>query len=95
MEKLSKINGVYFNWNNLAEKIANKNIDNREVGFLAQEVQQILPEIIKRAPFDRLNGEDTSKTGENYLTIQYEKIVPLLVEAIKELKIQIDELKNR
>ena len=95
LEKLSKINGVYFNWNNLAEKIANKNIDNREVGFLAQEVQQILPEIIKRAPFDRLNGEDTSKTGENYLTIQYEKIVPLLVEAIKELKIQIDELKNR
>jgi hypothetical protein len=95
LEKLSKINGVYFNWNNLAKEIASKNINNREVGFLAQEIQEILPEIIKRAPFDRLNGEDASKTGENYLTIQYEKIVPLLVEAIKELKIQIDELKNR
>jgi hypothetical protein len=62
---------------------------------LAQEVQSVLPHIVKPAPFDIdvLTGE--SKSGENYLTIQYEKIVPLLVEAIKELKKQVDELKNK
>jgi hypothetical protein len=34
----------------------------------------------------------TSKSGENYLTVQYEKLIPLLVEAIKEQQKQIDHL---
>jgi hypothetical protein len=95
LEKLSKINGVYFNWNDTAKDLIHKSDDIEEVGFLAQEVQSVLPHIIKPAPFDvdALTGE--SKSGENYLTIQYEKIVPLLVEAIKELKKQVDELKNK
>jgi hypothetical protein len=37
----------------------------------------------------------SSKSGENYLTIKYESVIPLLVEAIKELKAEIDILKNR
>jgi hypothetical protein len=95
LEKLSKINGVYFNWNDTAKDLIHKSDDIEEVGFLAQEVQSVLPHIVKPAPFDIdvLTGE--SKSGENYLTIQYEKIVPLLVEAIKELKKQVDELKNK
>jgi len=95
LEKLSKINGVYFNWNDKAKKLANKNTKIREVGFIAQEVQSILPEIIKAAPFDVINSEGGSKSGENYLTIQYEKMVPLLVECIKELQKEIQELKNK
>jgi len=100
LDKLNKINGVYFNWNELAKKLTDKNTDIREVGFLAQEVQSVLPEIIKMAPFDTIMDENIkdkvtyiSKSGENYLTIQYEKIVPLLVEAIKQLKRELDELK--
>ena len=88
LEKISKINGVYFNWNELAKELTDKNTEIREVGFIAQEVQEILPEIIKPAQFDV-----QLKTGQNYLTIQYEKIVPLLVEAIKQLKRELDELK--
>jgi hypothetical protein len=95
LEKLSKINGVYFNWNDTAKLLANKTNDIEEVGFLAQEVQSVLPHIIKPAPFDIDTTTGESKSGENYLTIQYEKIVPLLVEAIKELKREVDELKNR
>ena len=48
---------------------------------------------MKIAPFDRdENGK--SKSGNNYLTVQYEKIVPILIESIKEQQKQIEELKN-
>jgi hypothetical protein len=89
LEKISKINGVYFNWNEKAKELADKDTEIREVGFIAQEVQSVMPEIIKPAAFDL-----KLKSGENYLTIQYEKIVPLLVECIKELKLEIEELKK-
>ena len=57
----------------------------REVGLSAQEVQKILPEIVVPAPVD-----------ERYLTIYYEKLIPLLVEAIKELNRKFDDLnKNK
>jgi hypothetical protein len=95
LEKLSKINGVYFNWNDVAKQLSNKKGDIEEVGFLAQEVQSVLPHIIKPAPFDVDTKTGESISGENYLTIQYEKIVPLLVEAIKQLKREIDELKGK
>jgi hypothetical protein len=58
------------------------------VGLSAQEVQKVLPEVVSRAPFDAGTdydvGKGNSKSGENYLTVQYERIVPLLIEAIKE-----------
>jgi hypothetical protein len=94
LEKISKINGVYFNWNETAKELTGKDTEQREVGFIAQEVQSVLPEIVKQAPFDTIEHTNQSKSGEEYLTIQYEKIVPLLVECIKELKNEIEELKK-
>ena len=94
LEKLSKINGVYFNWNETAKELTQKDTNKREVGFIAQEVQEVMPEIVSLAPFDKIEHTNQSKSGENYLTIQYEKVVPLLVECIKELKKEIEELKK-
>ena len=53
-----------------------------EVGVTAQSVQKVQPEIVVPAPID-----------DKYLTVRYERLVPLLIEAIKELESQIAELK--
>jgi hypothetical protein len=37
---------------------------------------------------------ENSKSGENYLTVQYEKIIPLLLQAVKERQIQINFIKS-
>jgi hypothetical protein len=68
----------------------------KQVGVIAQEVQQVLPEAVKSAPFDIMLFEDSqiSRSGENYKTVQYEKLVPLLIEAIKELNNEITKLKE-
>ena len=57
-------------------------------------MQQVQPEAVKPAPFD-IDESGQSKSGEKYLTVQYEKLVPLLVEGIKELRIEIKELKGK
>ena len=83
LAKVDKLSGVIYTQNTLAETFG-YNDYNDQVGVIAQEVQAVLPEAVKIAPFD-MAEDGSSKSGENYLTVQYEKIVPLLIEAIKEL----------
>jgi hypothetical protein len=72
--------------------------DDVQVGLSAQEVQKVLPEVVARAPFDMGTEYDVglgkSKSGQDYLTLKYERLVPLLVEAIKEERaerLKVDE----
>ncbi len=55
-----------------------------------------MPEVVTLAPFDTSNieGISVSKSGKNYLTVDYERLVPVLIECIKELKKEIDILKS-
>lgn len=86
---LENIRGVRFNWNEKARDI-NKDVDlnKKEMGVIAQEVEEHIPEIIKEG----LSG---------YKAVRYEKLSPLLIQCIKEqqtqiqsLQKQINELKN-
>ena len=63
------------------------------VGLFADEVESVLPEATRPAPFDD-DGHGNSISGENYKTIQYEKLVPLLIEAIKTQQTDIEELRS-
>ena len=67
------------------------------VGISAQQVQKVLPETIRRAPFDSdtNDGVEKSKSGQDYLTVQYERIVPLLIEALKEERKAREALEQR
>jgi len=90
LEKVNKINGVLYKNNETAHQFGFTDTDNK-VGLIAQEVQEVLPESVKLAPFDN-DGNNNSISGNRYLTIQYDKVVPLLVEAIKELSSKVKEL---
>lgn len=95
LEIIDNLNGYYYEPNKLA---IDKGFSyEKNIGLSAQEVQKVIPEIVKLAPFDTIkdkNGANISKSGENYLTICYEKMAPVFIEAIKELKKENQELKN-
>lgn len=71
LEKVSQMRGVYFT------KDGNKN-----TGVIAQEVQEVLPEVV-------------IENSDGYLSVAYGNIVGVLIEAIKELKAEIETLKNK
>ena len=91
LAKINKVTGFTFDYNEKAYELG-KQISPRDVGVFAQDVKEILPEAVELAPFDR-NTDGTSKSGENYLMVHYEKIVPLLLEAVKELSTEVNTLK--
>ena len=82
LKKLLTLNGFYFEPNQTA--IGLGYTPSKQVGVSAQEVQAVLPEVVVPAPID-----------DKYLTVQYEKIIPLLIEAIKEQQKQIDALTQK
>ena len=91
IEKISQLKGVTFEWN----KEIYETSRTTDIGVIAQDVQKVLPDAVTLAPFDTNIENNTSKSGENYLTVYYEKLIPLLIEGIKELQAQITELKNK
>ena len=81
LDKVKALRGVYFNWNK--EAFPDKNFGSKdELGFIAQEIENVVPEIVTK-----------DNTKEEYRSVKYDKLVALLVEAIKEQQIQIDSLK--
>ena len=92
LEKVQALNGFVYIENDKAKELGFDNT-RTQVGLSAQEVQSILPEAVSLAPFD-MDENKQSKSGENYLTVDYARLVPLLVQAIKELKAEVDSLKQ-
>lgn len=93
---LRQVEGVYFDWD-LEE--CNKwdfYPPAHDMGLLAQRVQKINPYAVHPAPFDHdpLDG-GKSKSGKDYLTVQYEKMVPMLIQSSNEHDELIDEMQAR
>ena len=83
LEKVISLNGFYYTPNKTAINIGVENNQLSKIGVSAQEVQAVLSEAVKPAPI-----------GQGYLTVQYEKLIPLLIEAIKEQQEQINRLND-
>jgi hypothetical protein len=78
LNKVEKLQGVTFNWKEKQENILNIKED---IGFIAQDVQNILPELVRKNE----NGK---------LSLRHQGIIPVLLEAIKELSDKIKVLEN-
>jgi hypothetical protein len=82
LSKVNSLSGFYYEANETAQALGYE--VKREVGVSAQEVKAIMPEVVAPAPID-----------DKYLTVRYEKLVPLLVQAIKELSAKIEILEAK
>ena len=80
LERLKHINPVEFKWNKKAQDEFGAD-DEVHTGLLAQEVEKVLPDIVKRSSWSR-----------DYKAIKYERMVPLLLSAIKQLQNKVESL---
>ena len=79
LKSLEKIQGVSYAFE--TEKFAERNLsENRSIGLIAQQVQKVYPELV---------AEDE----EGYLSVNYDGLIPVLIEALKEQQTQLDEQK--
>jgi hypothetical protein len=81
LDKVSQLNGVYYNWTKEALEKNKHLVDEKEVGVIAQDVEAVLPELVA-------TREDGSKA------VRYERLCAVLIESVKELKKEIEELKS-
>lgn len=102
VDKVKSLTGYNFDWlDDVSEKGFYPDHAKNDTGLIAQDVEKVVPQAVYPAPFDSLfNTEEgepdlVSKSGENYLTVQYDKLVPLLVESIKELSENINNLEQQ
>ena len=80
LHKISSLNGVYYDWKQ--EEFPDKNFaSGRQIGVIAQEVQAIFPEVVL---------ED----ADGYLSVDYSRLTPVLIEAVKEQQQLIDHLQH-
>jgi hypothetical protein len=82
LDKVKNMRGVSFEWNTGNKK------GQKDIGVIAQEVEEVLPEVVQDTI---LSVGEFKDNIEKYKTVDYEKIIPVLIEAIKELSTKLDK----
>jgi len=83
LDKVLRLNGVYFKWNQLHREVLKRsNTKTRQVGLIAQQVREVVPEIV---------SEWADQGAEDYLAVDYNRLVAIMIEAMKEQQTQITE----
>jgi len=79
LNEVLKMNPVEFDWKEKRNKA-------HDIGVIAQEIEKIIPEVVKESK--ELNSDETFKS------VDYSKMVAVLIKAVQEQQVQIDELKE-
>lgn len=81
LDKISQMNGLYYFWK--TDEFKEKGFkEDRQIGFIAQEVEKTFPELV-------------TTDNKGYKSVDYARLTPVLVEAIKELKSKNDLLEQK
>jgi hypothetical protein len=80
LDKVLALQGVSYKWNSGERK------GQSDIGLIAQQVEKVIPEVVR---------EKTNIDGDTFKSVNYEHLVGVLIEAIKEQQQQIDELKAK
>lgn len=81
VNKLKTIDTFYYKPNEIAIELGIK--EDEHLGISAQQISNIFPQVVRN-----------SGIGQGYLTVQYERLVPVLIQAIKELSNELDDIKK-
>lgn len=81
LDKIEKTNPVAFNWNSTAMALNSSKDDRINYGLIAQDLEQIMPELV-HSIYDK------------YKSVDYVQMVPVLLQAIKELRVEIRQIKG-
>jgi len=85
LQQVNRLQGVTYEWKD------DSDLDNHkgtQVGLIAQQVEEVVPEVIKQNK--RLGKDETV-----YKQVEYDKLVPLLIESIKELTKKVEDLESK
>ena len=82
LDKVCELRGVEYDWN------ASSRAGQHDMGVIAQEVEKVFPFIVREKEMPLVDGN-------TYKTVDYEKLVGVLIEAVKELKQEIEILKSK
>lgn len=95
LDKVKAISGYTYYANEVAEELDIYNID-KQVGFKAQELLEVMPELVRVSPLTQYAKEEKGREDlGDILTLDYTKLTPLLVEAIKDQDKRIDILEDK
>ena len=78
-EALSKITGCHYDWNDTMTALSGRT--GSHYGVIAQDVLEVFPSMVE-------------KSIEGYLMVDYQQLIPVMIESIKELKAEIEQLKG-
>ena len=81
LDRLLRLNGKKYEWNEKMTELTG--IGGTNYGVIAQEVQKEFPEMVTEHP------------TEGYLMVDYIQLIPVIIESIRELKNEIDQLKRK
>lgn len=81
LDTVGRLRGTMYTWNAGARE------GERDMGVIAQEVEEVIPEIVREKEMALVDGN-------TYKTVDYEKLTAVLIEAVKELKAEVDALKE-
>lgn len=84
---VEKLDGVRFTWNDKTTLIGRPGV--RDIGVLADQVEDVLPELVS------LSVPDAANDGKQWRTVAYDKLAPVLIEALKQLNSRVKQLESK